>query len=185
MTKKLTDTRFFMNTEVLDWLCGKYGDSADALISSGIHGDFAFDMIDRPFHCALNSDDDLFSVKVYLQSETGFNADEPCMTFKFDRHKHTVEPTECSGNDDFFLLNAALLSRYFEDDPLLEELLHIDTLSEGVLITLHRDELAFRKVSGKGRPDLTCIDPYDNSHPGRPYPDEIPEPMQPSRDAME
>ena len=189
MTKKLTDTRFFMNTEVLDWLCGKYGNSAEDLIGSGIHGDFAFDMIDRPFHCSAISGDDVFEVKVYLQSETGFDADEPSMTVRFDRQKHTVEfvgDTENNeGEDDLFLLNAARLSRYFAENSLPEELLNMDARSEGVLITLNRDGLDFQKVSRENRPDLTCIDPYDNTHPGRPYPDEIPESPQPAWDIME
>lgn len=171
---------FFCNTNTLIYLAQmEYSDDHEAI-------DISVDCINNATWLIFSSDEENYYLKLILRHEI-FEYDEntEMIVSKLTVNKATGE---CSGFNDnldtvkqqlvYTLLFRACknLSFYAQENNLDTKFGDINPDEAGIMLTVDGDELTYKLVRGKERPEMMCfnMDLLDNGiHMARPYQNEI------------
>lgn len=178
MSAVFSQSRFFMETDVLAHLSSQYKES-DAPLTMHI-SDFGIDLIDQPFFCAVDSEEDCIEIKLFVRSEIGSFLELPDLCVQFfagEKSKVTASSGRLGSNEaviaQHFFKAAAALLLHLADTELLDSFSRMDAENEGVIVSFDDDELSFVRVCGKKRPLMACTTLSGDVKMMRPYQNEI------------
>lgn len=150
---------FFAGVEALNHLLQMEYD--DMLL--GTNNDLTLDVIEIPNWLSLHCTKKTKTVKLYSQGEL-YSKDEKMaieegsITVDLKSGKTTVKSTKEMADTLTLLFKACLaLSCFIADKGLDEVCKKLAFEKEGILLTVENDEITWKVVSGKERPDLMCM----------------------------
>lgn len=144
------------------------------------NSNWGYDIIDRPFYCGINSGEDYQDFSLYIRSVTGI--ENPELVVRNSIKKADSEILTYTGHLDkdseeligYFLTVPYAFIYYLNDKELWDEFSDMDFDIEGILVSLNNDELTFKRVHGKKRPDMVCKGFIgSDTFIARPYKDEV------------
>lgn len=164
---------FFCNVDSLKWLLENdfEGDYKDI--------DFTMDIIEIPLFLIFSSDEENWTVKAMQRCEIYSHDDDDeteegrVVVNKSSGDGKITIPEESSLDMEVFFVACIRLNSYLQENNLEEIAAKLDPESEGIMLYVEDDELKYKVVSGKERPDMICMTLFGTSETKRPYVEEI------------
>lgn len=136
--------------------------------------DLTMDFIELPYYFIYTSDDENWTMKVfqrgdiYMHTEEGVNAGK--VVVNKTSGEGQGETTQTLGdNIDAFFEACRSLSRFASENKLDELCEDFDPEEKGILLYVEDDQLKYRVVEGKERPDMMCQSLFGGTVMARPY----------------
>ena len=179
MAAFLNQSTFFFNLDVFDWLLShSENEKMELALEEGEN--LALNVIDQPFCTLISRDNQMLRIKIYIRKEIGILEDSPDleMALPTDGGQGQVKKnSNALGGDPNELLgmffNAGMtLRKYVFDHDLLDQCTDMEE-NEGVVVKAKGEDLIFKSVAGKKRPDLSATNLFGGTTMCRAYMDEI------------
>ena len=163
---------FFCDIDSLNCILGmEFGDGYKDI-------DLTMDLIELPFYFIFTADDENWTVKamqrgeIYSHDDSGI--EKGSVIVNRESGEGQVRATQELGeNMGAFFAACRNLSYYMQDNKLEELCADFDPEQEGVLLYVEDDELKYKVVAGKERPEMMCTTLFGGPVMGRPYMDDF------------
>jgi len=176
MNKAISNIQFYVHNEAIVWLSQKY---INEKISFAEGTDFSFDEIEQPVHVVIKAADGSAVLQVFSRSQFAVFHDEADIqiTIHNDGTTSDVKSKGTFGGDQeqialHFMRAGYGLYKNAVDNDLMSQFPDLDLEKEGILVTLKDEELIFKRVAGRNRPNMACTALF-GVQMGRPYYDEV------------
>lgn len=163
---------FFCDIDSLNCLLGKEfeGDYKDI--------DLTMDLIELPFFFIFSADKENWTVKamqrgeIYSHDDSGIEKGSVVVN-RASGEGQVRATQELGKNMGAFFAACRNLSYYMQDNNLEEICAGFDPEQEGIMLYVEGDELKYKVVSGKARPDMMVSTLFGGTTMGRPYMDDF------------
>ena len=158
-------------------------DSLNTLLSKEFNGSYkdvelTMDLIELPYYFIFSSDEENWTVKamqrgeIYSHDDSGI--EKGSVVVNKESGEGQVKATrELGDNMGAFFAACRNLSYYLQENNLDELAADFDPESEGIMLYVEDDELKYKVVSGKARPDMMCTTLFGGPTMCRPYMDDF------------
>ena len=169
----MSKPNFFCDFEALNCLIGM--DFEDGYKDI----DLTVDLIELPIFLLFTSDEENWTVKAMQRGEIYRHDDSGIERGKVVINKESGEGEVSANQKNIADLLGPLfhacqnLSCFIQDKGLEQVYADFDPEDEGILLYVEDEELKYKAVSGKERPDMMCATLFGGSSMGRPYMDEF------------
>lgn len=171
-SKKRIRVGFFADLDVLQKL-----PEAELLIGNTETG-FSLDLIQAPVHLTF-ANKEFLEYGFYMRSDLGVY-DEPDCSVKMyeDGGQPDIELNSNFAEESKEFLMQCLnymtrLAKYVHEKGIIQQFSTMDMTKEGVLLYLDKNEIKYKLLHGKQRPDLMCTSLFNGTGMMRPYLDEV------------
>lgn len=163
---------FFCDIDSLNCLLGKEfeGDYKDI--------DLTMDLIELPFFFIFSADKENWTVKamqrgeIYSHDDSGIEKGSVIVN-KASGEGQVRATQELGENMGAFFAACRNLSYYIQDNNLEDVYADFNPEDEGIMLYVEDDELKYKVVSGKARPDMMVSTLFGGTTMGRPYMDDF------------
>ena len=141
--------------------------------------DLTIDLIEIPILLIYTSDEENWTLKAIDRGEIYRHEDSGVEKAKLVVNKESGEGEVKASQKQIADLIAPLfhacqnLSAFIQDNGLEEIYADFDPEEEGILLSVEEEELKYKAVSGRERPDLMCSTLFGGNAMGRPYMDDF------------
>ncbi len=140
--------------------------------------DLTMDLIELPYFFIFTADSENWTVKamkrgeIYSHDDSGI--EQGSVVVNRESGEGQVRATQELGeNMGAFFAACRNLSYYIQDNNLEELYADFDPENEGIMLYVEGDELKYKVVSGKARPDMMVSTLFGGTTMGRPYMDDF------------